>query len=241
MTWKVELRGDMSDLDQLARSFTGTDINIAAHGKEYLLTSERFDHLEEADQVRNEALVMVAVLDGGCRLALNSTKTLMVGAVYRYDAKGGRSITVFPEPAVFQLRTIGPTVTLTRSDGGMETFHPADVVRDWARIALSSSSVKDVFELIRFGELDWVNLYKIIEIIEDDVGGGVSLERKKWVQAQSIRLFKRTANCRRAIGSQARHGHQRFEPPRTPMTLAGAQSLIKMITRAWLQENISGG
>jgi hypothetical protein len=236
MIWKVQLDGDTCDLSQLAKSLTGTDINLTSDGEEYLLTSDRFDGLENARAVRDEAQKIAVVLNGGCRLALNSTQPLKVCGVYRCHPGGGRDVFVFPEPAVFCLRAISPTVKITRAAGVVEVHHPADPVRQWAIIALSCVPVADVFRLLSSGRLDWVNLYRIIEIIADEMGSRDAIVEKGWASRDSMRLFKRTANSPGALGLQARHGVERTQPPSKPMLLSEAQSLVVSVIHAWLRD-----
>lgn len=127
--WSVQLTGDRYDLAAIARSFSGSDINITHDGQEYLLTSKRFASLQEAGEVRRDAEEIVRILNGASRIALDVTESIRVGAVYRSKEDGKRATFVFAEPAVIRFRVIAPTVTLTRADGTVEEFQPADPVR----------------------------------------------------------------------------------------------------------------
>lgn len=49
-------------------------------------------------------------------------------------------------------------------------------------------------------------------------------------------LFTRTANSRRAIGGEARHGHNRFNPPKNPIPHKEAHDLVLSLVRRWLAE-----
>jgi hypothetical protein len=91
--------------------------------------------------------------------------------VHRRREDGKRDTYVFPEPAVIRFRTISPTVKVTHTDGTVEEFCPADPVRHWAAIALTNDAIAKVFRIFAGGILDWVDLYRIFEIIGEDVGG----------------------------------------------------------------------
>jgi hypothetical protein len=59
MIWKVHHVGDTYDLSQLTMSLTGPDINLACEGDEYLLTSDRFNELDDVGAVFKEAQLKV--------------------------------------------------------------------------------------------------------------------------------------------------------------------------------------
>ena len=240
MTWMVYLAGDTSGLSALAQSLTGTDINVSHDGQDYILTSDRFTPADDAAVVRQKAEDMVALLNGGSRLALDATQSIRVGAVYRRRDDGLRDIFVFPEPLVIQFRVISPTVKVTHTDGTVEEFHPADPVKLWVALALSNDAVANVFRLLSSGTLDWVNLYRIFEIIAADVGGLDAIASDGWGTKASMKLFKHTANSPSALGLDARHGAETTQPPPQPMLISEARTLINSLIHAWLRAKTGG-
>jgi hypothetical protein len=54
-----------------------------------------------------------------------------------------------------------------------------------------------------------------------------------------LSLFTRTANSVAAAGDKARHGMERYDPPRQPMSLAHACELVDRIMRTWLEWKVS--
>jgi hypothetical protein len=236
MIRKAHLIGDQLALSQLAMSLTGSDINLTREGDEYLLSSDRFDGMNNDGEVFREAQKIVDALDAFSHLILNSVDSLRVCAVYQYDSRGGRGVTIFPEPAVVYCRVVDPTVTIGRAGGSVEVHHPADPVKELAMMALSCPEAADVCRLLSSGKLDWVNLYRIIEIIAKDVGKLDEIVDRGWATAASIRSFKHTACSPTAVGLQARHGAERTKPPSKPMSLGKARSLVRSIIEAWLRE-----
>jgi hypothetical protein len=236
----VYLAGDVPDLSALAQSLTGSDINVSHDGQDYILTSDRFAPTDDAAVVRQKAEDMVALLNGGSRLALDATQPIRVGAVYRRRADGLRDIFVFPEPLEIRFRVISPTVMMTYADGTVEEFHPADPLKPWMALALSNDAVANVLRLLSSGTLDWVNLYRIFEIIAADVGGLEAIAANGWGTKTSMRLFKHTANSPGALGLDARHGAETTQPPPKPMLIAEARTLINSIIHAWLRAKTGG-
>jgi hypothetical protein len=233
--WVVQLAGDATDLAALAQSLTGKDINISHDGQDYVLVSDQFGEKDDAGAVRQKAEELVAVLNGASRLALDSIQSIRVGAVYRRREDGKRDIFVFPEPAVIRFRAFAPTVKLTHADGSVEEFHPADPVKQWAGVALKSDAVTNVFRIIAGGTLDWVNLYRVLEVVGSDVGGLDAIDANGWATKSSMRLFKYTANSPGALGLDARHGAETTQPPKHPMTISEARALVNSIVHAWLR------
>ncbi len=196
MTWMIELTGDTVDLAALAQSLTGTDVNVSHNGQEYVLTSNRFQPSDDAQTIHENAKEVVELLNGASRLALDATHPIRVGSVYRYRDDGKRDFFVFPEPLAVQVRVLSPTVKMTHADGTVREFHPADPIAQWMPLALSDDAVAKVLRIISSGTLDWVNLYRIFEIIEEDVRGMNAIASNEWATKTSMRLFKHTANSR---------------------------------------------
>ena len=192
--WIVQVAGDPSDLSTLGQSLTGNDLNISHDGQGYVLKSDQFADDDDAATVREKAEELVAVLNGASRLALDSINPIGVGAVYRQREGGKRDIFVFPEPGVIRLRGFAPTIKLTHTDGTVEEFHPADPVKQWVGVASKQDTVANVLRILAGGVLDWVNLYRIVEIIESDVGGSDAIVDNGWATKTTMRLFKHTAN-----------------------------------------------
>jgi hypothetical protein len=233
--WVVQLAGDATDLAALAQSLTGKDMNVSHDGQGYVLASDQFGENDEAGAVHQKAEDLVAVLDGASRLALGSIHSISVGAVYRRHMGGGRDTFVFPKPGVVRVRGFAPALKLTHADGTVEEFHPADPVRQWAGVALKSDAVTKVFRVFAGGTLDWVNLYRVLEIVVADVGGPDAIDANGWATKSSMKLFKHTANSPGALGPNARHGAETTQPPRQPMTISEARALVNCIVHAWLR------
>jgi len=235
MRWQVQLIGDSSDLAALSESLTGPDINISHDGKEYILTSSLFDETEDAQAIKKKADNIFAFLNGGMRIALDAVQTLAIGSVYHQNDKGGRDITVFTDPLVIMVRVTSPTVCLTHVDGTVEKYHPADPIEKWTLLALRDMAVADVMTIISFGNLDWVNLYRILEIIKKDAGGIEGVVNNGWGVKSAIKLFKHTACSPGAVGLEARHGAENTQPPKNPIPISEARAMISSIIQAWLR------
>ncbi len=81
--------------------------------------------------------------------------------------------------------------------------------------------------------LRWVNLYKIYEIIEKDMGSESKLKNKKWVDVKDIDNFKKTAN---------NHRHSIYKifnnPPKQRMNLYKGEEFISILLSKYIEEKI---
>ena len=235
MQWKVEVNGDLAELSALAQALTGVDVTIAQDGQSYVLMSSAFDPGLCAEAVREKARDIADELTGAARLALGATSHFQVGSVYRIRDDGTRDIHVFPEPAALHLRGFAPTVVIARANGMVEESHPADPVKQWLLLARNDKPIELVLKIFASGDEGWSNLYKVLEIVLKDCNGLPAAASAGWATKKSMKLFMQTANSLEAVGLDARHGVQDSQPPKNPMSLSEARSLIRAIVHAWLR------
>jgi hypothetical protein len=199
------------------------------------MSSDGFDGLNDANAVKEVALVIAAILNGVCRLALNGTEPIGIGnAIYRDDAVRSH-YHLLAGTGVYRLR--GIPATLANMQGADTNNTSGDLVKEWALLALNTPSVANVLRINALAPLDWINLYRILEIISKDVGGIRVIDSRGWMPRGSVTLFKRTANSADVLGLEARHGIQndKDKPPSNPMTITEARRLLRILTWHWLQ------
>src|SRR3954453_23618379 len=98
---------------------------------------------------------------------------------------------------------------------------------DWIRLAQSNESVSRALRVFAQGGVRWSDLYHAFEIVQSSVGAAMFDEG--WITREQANLFSWTANSPDAVGEQARHGHQRTQPPPNPMSEQDAGSLIRSL------------
>jgi len=106
----------------------------------------------------------------------------------------------------------------------------------WAEYACHDSEVHDALAILGRDDVRWHDLYHVLEVVESDAGGAA--HSFGWATKRELDLFARTANNRVAIGSEARHGHKRWTPPKEPMTLNNAKALIRHVVRKWIESKV---
>jgi hypothetical protein len=198
MKWRVILNGDPLDLKMLAESFTKAEALIRNEGDNYTLSSSEFESPvapenlgEHVKSVTDKAKAIVEWINGALVLALGSNVPVTMGAAYELGPKGDRKIYLsMHAQAHCRAFAVGQVV---HPDGTVEESRPADPVRNWSELAARDKAVADVLCLIGTKPSDWVNLYRVYEIVKEDSGG---IERRGWATEAAIRAYPKNPAVR---------------------------------------------
>ena len=240
--WQVELVGDQEDLLALSRSFTHSDCRIESVKGKFYLTSSRFDAdprsygptpsqepgaldmrpPQAADDVRRSAIDTVALINGAAYLEFVPYKAVRLGSVYGYYEGEGV-----------------PFVTVHYSAGGSRLVWTRDFPSEssapvrWLQCAQTDSDVAealDLFGLQPESERERRrNLYSILEIIREDVGGDKAIAARGWASINEVGRCGRSLNL-------ARHARPTGTPPAKPMRISEAESLIRRLMKSWITD-----
>lgn len=232
MKWEVQISADKHDLKEIAKSLQNDELRIIERDNHYYLKSTRFNNLNTSEEVSDAASKILPILSGAVKLSLGSKKSLRIVGITRDNDDGTRDIFVSVEASIAVSATVG--LEIKRKDGKIEIVNPADKLPVWMNLSFSDPKVAKAFRLLGSQKHDWVCLYRIYEIIEDDIGGKDNIIKQGWAKKDIIKLFKRTANSPKAIGDISRHGKESKTPPSNPMELGEAQALIKILLYNWL-------
>jgi hypothetical protein len=120
---------------------------------------------------------------------------------------------------------------IKHGDDTIENRDPViDELKEWVGIAARDTNAAKVLRLLGGYPHDWINLYKVFEIVEKEVGEDIV---HNWITRKKAKLFTRAANSVGAIGDDCRHGTEQTEPPQNPMSIVEARDLIKIILNYW--------
>ncbi len=238
--WLMQLEGNVRDLQFLAEVFaTGPrKVLLDGRGPGYLYESDAFHSCSTSEEVEQIAEDELAVLSGILKLERDACDGLKYGDVYRLNPNGGRDIFVRIRETL-ELRVEAGAVTAVVTDAaGNVIAQPAPPPPRSAvllQLAVGDAAIAKVLRLLGTQDaMTWVGLYRIHEVIEEDVGGQHKLEKQGWGSADDLRRFKHSANSVQVGGDKSRHGKEPQVPPKNPMTLAEAEAYCKYIVQAWL-------
>lgn len=238
MKWQVQLSGDDLDLRELCKSLTDADLRIHENNGQYFLESSKFEQLTTQQEVSSLAAEILTAITGAVRLSIGRRTPLHVVSIVRGRPDGGRNIFVTVEDQVSIRNGQGVGMQITRADGTIEVINPIAHIYRWVKMSLSDPKVAKALRLFGTGEHDWVSLYRLYEVIEEDTGGIDNIVRHGGTTKASIKRFTHTANSPTAAGDTSRHGTESTMPPPDPMALDEARSLVKVILHDWLRSKV---
>ena len=132
-------------------------------------------------------------------------------------------------------------------DGGEEWFpitgsmhltfggRKSTTAKDLLKLADESVHVAKALRL-QCQDMDWVNLYRLLEVVREDVGGNDQIDANGWAKKDEINKFTGSANNSSVIGDAARHGIiDGSGQPSEIMTLREARRLIRSIVLRWIE------
>jgi len=228
--WLVELSGHQYDLAALAELFTLGDFRVIKETALFFLKCTNFDSLSDSDDVYTAAKSLIQVLNGigsayrpGCRGAELS------GCIVRVQADGTRKrfLHKFASSGLHLADSVN-------ADGGNPTMPRVPTEADAAmQTALNEEVVRRALQFFSL-EKSWVNLYKVLDAVKDDMGTLDAVKAENWVPASEISRFTGTANNHTAAQGDARHGCDYGRPMQHPMSLAEAEHIIRTILVRWL-------
>lgn len=229
--WIIELAGERFDLQELFRLDSPSKIEVSEEADGFYLRSDEFESYTEPRAVLDRAIELVSILNGIAQIEIQNWENVTVAGVARQEPDGKRTRFLFAEPMRGRSRMSG-NLTITRADGSKKSSHD-NTFEAIADLVTRDANVTRVLRLFGSGMHTWVNLYKIYEIIESEIGR--EIVNRGWVNKDTIRNFKHTANSVSSAGDDARHGKELSAPPRSPMLLSEAESLIGKLLKNWLR------
>lgn len=235
MEWRIKLSGEDSDLEELSKSFSSEKLKIWKDGGNYILSSSDFNGIAEADIVLKKSEEILTFINAGSKVIQNLQKPINLSGIESLNENAKSTQYIFPESIVSVGGVGRPTVL---RDGKVEETCIYKELPNLVLLAMQDKDVAKVLNYLNTGSNEIVTLYNIYEVIKRDVGGKKSIRDKGWNSRNQIELFTRTAHSPDAIGDKARHGVQKGQPPKNPMSLNEAKSFILHLVKCWLYSKI---
>ena len=230
--WLVRLGGERLDLEDFPSLLCSPEHTVIEEDGSYYLKSSDFDSLGSADEVRERALAIIEMLNGAMKLHIPSFRGVYEAGVTLIEEDGRRHHYVYLEASITLRSKVSANLTVTKSNGTRQIAPPPSNVESWISLAKTDKAVADALHFFR--DNTWISLYKVYEIISEDVGGEEAIIRNGWATERRLSRFRQTAQSKAALGDQARHAASRFKPPSRPMTIREAGSLLRGVMLSWL-------
>ena len=229
MKWLVLLDVEKSDFDKLSNLLRSSDeFSLIPENSKYYLTSSRWESLTNHSAVHSEATKPLQDISDFARIHFTDFPLLKPDMIYEVDEEGKRH----GRSALSATINVGSSCSVSiQLEGGQDIIRNLEF-ESWRKLAEEDEIVKNVFRQITDFEHNWINLFKVYEIVNKDAG---KKKIEQWITKDKISQFTHTANSQSAIGDDARHGVDRNDPPKEPMSLYEADALIMTLLQKWLQ------
>ena len=229
--WLVRLKGEKFDLEDFPSLLRSPEHTVIEENGSYYLKSSDFDSLSSADEVRERAIAIIDMLNGAMKLHIHDFRGVFEDGVTIIKEDGGRHHYVYLGGSI--ATRVKVSATVTTSKGTQQIAPQPSEVESWLSLAKGDKAVADALHFFR--ENTWISLYKVYEIIRDDVGGEEAITTNGWATKKRLKWFTRTAQSRAALGDYARHASKKYTPPAQPMPIHEAESVIRGILQSWFR------
>jgi hypothetical protein len=230
--WLVRLAGERFDLEDLPSLLSFPECTVIEEDGYYYLKSSDLDSLASPDAVRERATGIIEMLNGAMTLRIPGFLGVGEAGVTLIEEDGRRRRYLYAQASIGLRSKASANVTVTESSSTRQTVPLPSNVESWINLAKTDKAVADALHFFR--ENTWVSLYKVYEIISEDVGGQQAIAKNGWATKQKLSRFAQTAQSRAALGDSARHAANRFKPPLHPMSIKEAEALLRGIILGWL-------
>jgi len=246
MRWQVRILAKKTDTyNKLLRLFSSPSLNFVLdeHGSCYM-QSDNFNsftndgYVEEVLDIANDYVkVLNGILTVNLNLENDSLSTQEIVVLY----ENGRKQAFMFDSDTYDLRGSGYVRTELNHDNKIEN-NP----EKWIELALKDEKVKQVLSIIRFGLSDAVVMYKVYEIIRDDLTETFATGKKRprdifanvdsKYTDQEIGSFTGSVNDVRVLGDYARHAENRSNDGvmKNPMSLEECKNFIYELFYKWM-------
>ncbi len=230
--WRIELAGEDLDLSTVASLLPGPELNVIKSDDQYYLRGSDLELYTSADDIHAYAEAILPIINGASRMSNSDAQPLAIGAIYKVHDDGRHDVSV---PITRALNVRSRVLVTAAVNEAPPSPPPGSTLMERVQIAQRRPEVD--LALRFFGaSLNWFNLYKVCEIIEEDMGDSKQLESKGWVTKAQLAHFTGSANSYNSTGADARHALRKPRPMKQPaMTLSEAQVFIRSLLDNWIR------
>ena len=132
--------------------------------------------------------------------------------------------------------TLAFEVSVPNADGTVQPDPPSPV-SGYLALGDTDPVVQEVLAIMgKEGPLDWVELYKVYEVVRDAVRPQ-TIVGLGWATKATESAFTGSANRPDVSGEGARHARMSGDTPKNRMTLEDGRAFISGVVLRWLEES----
>ncbi len=231
VTIKAWLQGDAITLQSLVRLLPEGDIRVVRDGDRYYLSSPQIDSPPAGERFYDAAYRLVDYVNGLSKVHEPMSRPVTLDGHF---GDGDRQHVVVRVSAAAAYAWV-PTPKITIGDA--EASPPPSPGPQHARVALTNPRVQTVLSIIaQSDQLGWVDLYKVYELIKDEVPNQV-LAMDGRITRTMIRRFTGSANHPGDQGQylpEVRHAVGQGPGTQKRLSLPAARRFVRDWVMLWL-------
>lgn len=230
--WKVKVKGSAAIL-----AHWHGEHRFLKEGEDYLCDPRIFADCSTVTQVRQRAVEELFHLNRYAATFLPTAGNLRLGEVSRVDEEGETQYVYVQE--ALAMASAAVEVWIGEADGSARRVAPIlPELQRWRRLLKEDEHAAKVERLLGEQAHDWVNLVRVVEVMEHDLGGQPVLIAQGFTSKADRSRFGHSANHHETAGDLARHGRSKDVPPAKPMSLSEARSYVDRIRQRWLKSKL---
>ena len=220
---KVKLSGHEFDLKKASKYFKTDQFLITKIADEYFICSEKFNDTNDINIVSKIADDYLEKINGILKLKFEIFNPIALDYLFVFEEESGISKIAAMRAAINGRGGLTANVNNTAEE--------LENQKKKTEVLLSNSKASEVFHFYSQATT-WINLYKIYEIIRDDIGDKkiISILTK-----HKLSRFTGTAQSKKQIGDDARHASNKYQGHADPMTIEEANELVKKLIIEWVE------
>jgi hypothetical protein len=222
---KVQLIGERIDIEDLQFVLNTIGWKIILEDDTFYLCNDSMDGYTDTNDIISLTKQFLDILNGAIKILYDDHKLVTIGNIIKEENNGKKHYVMLADSITLRNRL---RATLTIAGQKSEKPEPTNV-EIWLYKSENNPKVRDVLHF--FNDITWWNLYKIFEIVRDDIG---IEEIKKLIDNERLKTFKQAAQSKDYIGDQARHAAEKYLPPEKNITLMESYYLIKSLFEKWV-------
>ncbi|MFJ3777548.1 hypothetical protein ACIPX0_38240 [Streptomyces sp. NPDC090075] len=240
MVIKAKLEGHTFDLDALVELFRSGDPKVSKEDDGYYLGSSELDGLmDDGGQLVAAATRLLQKVTGVARILDSSFRPVSLPGTFvedNGDGGGRRHHVVLAATAEARSKVHGVVIVTGGGQPEKPKSPPPPEGPPYIQLAANHPDVAEALEILGKPSvsLNWVDLYKLYEIVRSNVGDEKALKATQWVSSGDISAFTASANRPDVSGSEARHARATGAGlPKQTMNLAEGEAFIRRLVEAW--------
>jgi len=242
MKWKIQISGPKELLLELSEILTDEDFRLVHIDGDFFIESIAFDQISTPDEMIKMVGNNLDLLTNSVHLIRGIAEPIKVGGIARRKDDGSKVISPLalkdhiPLSNNLKIKVSWAKGKVINKEGKDVTPHPANDIKRMFDTARSYDEIYKAVFLLATRPMDWNSLYKLLDLIADDVGGFKEIKSRGWASKNSLERIHHTSVSYEEAGIDSRKLTQKQKPPSKPISLKQARSIMLSMFHNWWRE-----